>query len=124
MLSNDKLAGFLSGIDSTTFEQLVLGKPVLVQETTMLPILSVSAAYGGSSGQQGVGGGGIRLDPVAIVVMVKDRVSVYSLRPGQVANPLASLAALLPEILSPGQEDQLNVEQGDPKKEASNAYRN
>jgi len=123
MLSNDKLASFLSGLDNTTYEQLVLGKPVLVQETTLLPIVAVSAAYGGSNGQHGLGGGGIRLDPVAIVVVIKDSVSVYSLRPDQVTTPLASLSALLPEILSTGQADQSSGEPGDPKKEGADAYR-
>jgi uncharacterized spore protein YtfJ len=111
MLSDDKLSSILSGMENTTFEHMVLGKPVLVQEITLLPVLSISAAYGGTNSLQGAGGGGIRLDPVAVVAVIKDRVSVFSLRPGQVISPLESLAALLPEILSAGHTDRGNGEQ-------------
>ncbi len=103
MLINSKLSDIFSGMENTTFEQMVLGKPVLVQETTLLPVLSISAAYGGTNSLQGAGGGGIRLEPVAIVAVNKDTVSVFSLQPGQAISPLESLAALLPEILSSGQ---------------------
>lgn len=103
MLNSGKLAGILSGMEQTSFEHMVLGKPVIVQETTLLPVISVSTAYGGTTSKQGAGGGGIRLDPVAVVAVKKDIVNVFSLRPGQAMSPLESLATLLPEILSTGQ---------------------
>ncbi|AGL01586.1 GerW family sporulation protein [Desulfoscipio gibsoniae] len=103
MLSDGKLADILSGWGKTSFEHMVLGKPVIVQETTLLPVLSISAAYGGTTSHQGAGGGGIRLDPVAVVAVKKDNISVFSLRPAQAINPLENLVAVLPEILSAGQ---------------------
>ncbi len=117
MLSDDQLSGILSGMVNTTLEHMVLGKPVLVQETTLLPVLSISAAYGGTNSLQGAGGGGIRLEPVAVVAVIKDSVSVFPLRPGQVISPLESLVALLPEILSAGQSDLENGEQYSKNKE-------
>ncbi len=102
MLSDDKLSSLLSGLENA-FAGMVLGKPVVVQETTLLPVLSISAAYGGTNSLQGAGGGGIRMEPVAMVAVNKDNISVFSLRPGSGPSPLESLTALLPEILPPKQ---------------------
>lgn len=98
MLSDD----ILSSLENT-FAGMVLGKPVEIQETTLLPVLTISAAYGGTDSLQGAGGGGIRMDPVAMVAVNKDNISIFSLRTGSGLSPLASLTALLPEILSPDQ---------------------
>lgn len=102
MLSDDKLSSLLSWLENA-FAGMVLGKPVVVQETTLLPVLSISAAYGGTNSLQGLGGGGIRMEPVAMVAVNKDKISVFSLRSGSGVSPLESLTALLPEILTPEQ---------------------
>ncbi|WP_347491141.1 GerW family sporulation protein [Desulfoscipio sp. XC116] len=112
MLHSGKLTGILSGMEQTSCKDMVLGKPMVVQDTTLLPIISVSTAYGGTTSQQGAGGGGIRLDPVAIVAVKEDIINVFSLRPGQTVSPLENLASLIPEILSAAQIKRDTEEQG------------
>ncbi|WP_161821853.1 GerW family sporulation protein [Sporotomaculum syntrophicum] len=104
MLSDDKLSSLLSGLENA-FAGMVLGKPVVVQETTLLPVLSISAAYGGTNSLQGAGGGGFRMDPVAMVAVNKDNIRVFSLRPGSGLSLLESIDAQLYEVSSPEQTD-------------------
>lgn len=109
MLSNGKLAEILSGLEKNSFDNMVLGDPITVQEITLLPVLSVSTAFGGSITQQGAGGGGIRLDPVAVVAVKKDTVNIFSLRTNQSISPLESIAAIISEVLSTGTPGQVNI---------------
>ncbi|TYO94920.1 spore germination protein GerW family protein [Desulfallas thermosapovorans] len=108
MLSNGKLAEILSGLKKNSFDHMVLGNPVTVQEITLLPVLSVSTAFGGFITQQGTGGGGIRLDPVAVVAVKKDTVDVFSLRTNQSTSPLENIAAIISEALSNETPGQVN----------------
>lgn len=108
MLSNGILAEILSGLEKKSFDNMVLGNPVTVQEITLLPILSISTAFGGSITQRGAGGGGIRLDPVAVVAVKKDTVDVFSLRTNQSISPLENIATIISEALSTGTPDQIN----------------
>ncbi len=80
--------------------RLVLGEPVSAGETTLVPVISVGAAYGEIT-KHGCGGG-FTLNPVAVVAIQDRRVSVFSLQhqvKAEKLNPM--LSRLLEEITSP-----------------------
>lgn len=66
-------------LDWTPAGKLVLGVPLTVRDTTLVPVISVTAGYGKISGGSG-GGGGFTLNPVAIVALRDDGMHVYSLQ--------------------------------------------
>lgn len=85
-----------AGLDQVKVAKVTIGEPLTVQGITLVPVVFVSAAYGGTISREGTGGGGIKLDPVAIVAVRDNNIDVYSI---QKRNSIDKLAELLPEIL-------------------------
>jgi uncharacterized spore protein YtfJ len=81
-------------------ERGVLGEPLAVGNTAILPLCEIKLGFGGAGGQGqgegegdkaeqgkgavvgGVGGGGVRVTPVALMVISGDEVSLESLEEG------------------------------------------
>jgi len=85
----------MSEQDSNSFDKilagkLVLGEPLKVGGTTLVPVVSVTAGYGKFSDTNG-GGGGFLLNPVAIVAIQGDSTQVYSLQRQCTAEELSSV---------------------------------
>lgn len=87
--------------------ETVIGEPIIVGETTLVPIVTVM--FGGGTGAgigkdpkgaDGSGGGagiGARISPNAILVIKKDEVSML---PVKGKNNLENLVEMVPEIIS------------------------
>ena len=68
-----------NGFDNILAGKLVLGEPLKVGDTTLVPVISITAGYGKFSDTNG-GGGGFLLNPVAIVTIQGNSIHVYSLQ--------------------------------------------
>ena len=80
--------------------RLVLGDPLEVLDTTLVPVISVTGAYGKTADGQG-GGGGFALNPVAIVALQKNGIiNVYSLQPQVPMEKLSAVISTLPQYLN------------------------
>ncbi|WP_170084851.1 GerW family sporulation protein [Kyrpidia spormannii] len=85
----------------------VIGEPITVGNTTLIPVVSASFGFGGGSGQGNEpegsggtgsgGGGGAKLIPTALVIIRDDEVKVFSLSQ---KGALEKLAELVPELAS------------------------
>ncbi|MDP4146192.1 MAG: spore germination protein GerW family protein [Bacillota bacterium] len=87
--------------------ETVIGEPIVVGETTLVPIISVMFGCGTGSGTGGDGkgadgtgsglGAGARIAPNAILVIKKDEVSML---PVKSKSNLEGLVKMVPEIIS------------------------
>ncbi|WP_092485794.1 GerW family sporulation protein [Desulfoscipio geothermicus] len=94
MLPGDMSKSILTGLKTAAAPNMVLGEPIAVQGTTLVPVISITTAYGGSANH--TGGGGFKIDPVAVVALRDGEINVYPLQRG---NAVEKLAALLPKVL-------------------------
>lgn len=102
---NDNLKVLFQQLDNFFHTEAVVGKPIVVGNVTLIPIVNVSfgAANGGvngakSEGLEGSGGGGGgRIEPQAMVVVKGNDVSVLPLN-GQ--SPVDKILSMMPEIIS------------------------
>ncbi len=83
-----------SGLDKKLAGQLVLGEPLKVDDTTLVPVISVTAGYGRFSDSNG-GGGGFLLNPAAIVAIQGNSIRVYSLQNQCTVEELSSVISKL-----------------------------
>ncbi|WP_027364150.1 hypothetical protein [Desulfotruncus alcoholivorax] len=58
-----------------------VGNPVNFPGGSLIPIISVTSVYGGTTKHSCVGGGGIILDPLAIVVVNKNKLEICLIKP-------------------------------------------
>ena len=79
--------------------RLVLGDPLEVLDATLVPVISVTGAYGKTAAGQGEGGG-FSLNPVAIVTLQNGIINVYSLQPKVAAEKLSAVISALPQYLN------------------------
>jgi len=84
-----------NGFDNLLAGKLVLGEPLKVGGTTLVPVISVTAGYGKFSDTNG-GGGGFLLNPVAIVAIHGESTQVYSL---QRQGTVEELSSVLDELI-------------------------
>ena len=89
----------------------VIGKELHIGEVTIVPITRISLGVGAGGGlndkkgeeKGGGGGGGLKVDPVAFLVIQKDRVSLLSL--GK-KGPLDTISEQIPDLLNKWIEKQ------------------
>lgn len=81
--------------------ETVVGKPITVDKKTLVPVIRISVGFGAGGGEgtgetptaekrssghgegAGMGGaGGVRVEPVAFIVMIEDKVSLLPVRGG------------------------------------------
>ena len=82
--------------------ETVIGEPIRSGESTVIPVsrVSVGMGMGGHSGKGELAssGGGLRIDPVAFLVMKGDDVSVLPIDKSQSA--LSKIVDLTPDLIS------------------------
>ncbi len=73
--------------------ETIIGDPVTIGDTTVLPIVKISVGFGAGGGQGenqkngtgfgGGGGGGARIEPAGFIIMTKDGVSFLPANKGK-----------------------------------------
>lgn len=103
----NELMNQLSGIVKT---ETVVGKPFSVEGFTIIPVSRVRIGFGvgavnkGANSKRGTldsggSGGGISIDPVALLVITKDgKVSLYTMRES-IRGALAKAVDVVPELI-------------------------
>jgi len=87
---------FHSGYDTS----VEFGKPVIFTGGSIIPIVSVTSIYGRANRQPCVGGGGIILDPLAVVIVYQDKMEVCLIRHGNFFDNLSGLVNLASKFSS------------------------
>lgn len=89
--------------------ETIVGDPIQVGETSIIPVVSIMAGWGagagsgkaapkeqaGGSGGGGGGGGGVRITPVAFIVIKGDDVNLLTLKEAR----LTKMADLIPAVV-------------------------
>jgi uncharacterized spore protein YtfJ len=82
--------------------ETVIGEPIHSGESTVIPVsrVSIGMGMGGHSGKGDIAssGGGLRIDPVAFLVLKGDDVKILPVEKGQSA--LSKIADLTPDLVS------------------------
>ncbi|MBN1375574.1 MAG: sporulation protein YtfJ [Dehalococcoidia bacterium] len=109
----------LSQIEKVLNNKTVVGEPITVGDTTLIPLLSMGFGFGaGGSGKtdsaaqpgSGAGGGG-GMKPIAIIVVDKDGVRIEPIK-SSVAAAIEKLGEKVPDVM-----EKIAEKWGDKKKE-------
>jgi sporulation protein YtfJ len=99
----------LGEIEKVLDSKTVVGEPIVIEGTTLIPLMSVGFGFaaGGGSGKGetketsesgGTGsGGGVGLRPIAIIVIDKDGVRIEPIK-GGMATAIEKLSETIPDI--------------------------
>jgi uncharacterized spore protein YtfJ len=101
----------LGQIEKVLGSKTVIGDPIKVGETTIIPLLSVGFGFGGvggsgagdskkgaeGTGAGGAAGGGIK--PIAIIIIDKEGARIESIK-GGMASALEKIGESVPDVLS------------------------
>lgn len=113
----------LGEIEKVLDSKTVVGEPIVIEGTTLIPLMSVGFGFaaGGGSGKgetketpEGGGsgsGGGAGLRPIAIIVIDKDGVRIEPIK-GGMATAIEKLSETIPDIMA-----KLTEKWGERKKE-------
>jgi uncharacterized spore protein YtfJ len=95
----------ISQIEKVLSSKTVVGEPITVGETTLIPLLSVGFGFGAGGGgksddkQQGGGTGGAGgMKPIAIIVVDKDGVRIEPIK-SSVAAAIEKLGEKMPGVV-------------------------
>ncbi|MDR2579722.1 MAG: hypothetical protein LBC85_01850 [Fibromonadaceae bacterium] len=92
----------LEKLKSIAKTETVVGEPIRSGDSTVIPVsrVSVGMGMGGHTGKgdTATGGGGLRIDPVAFLVLKDDDVRVLPVEKGQSA--LSKIADLTPDVVA------------------------
>lgn len=109
----------LSQIEKVLNSKTVVGEPILVGDTTLIPLLSVGFGFGAGGGGKtddsahpgsGTGGAG-GMKPIAIIVIDKDGVRIEPIK-SSVAAAIEKLGEKVPDVM-----EKLSDKWGEKKKE-------
>ncbi|HWR60630.1 MAG TPA: spore germination protein GerW family protein [Clostridia bacterium] len=103
---NESLETLFSHLEKFLKTETVVGEPIVVGETTLIPIITVSFGCGGGGGggkdekgNDGMGTGvgvGARISPDAVIVIKEDAVTLL---PVKSRSNLENLVGMVPEIV-------------------------
>jgi uncharacterized spore protein YtfJ len=103
---NESLETLFSHLEKFLKTETVIGEPIVVGETTLIPIITVSFGCGGGGGggkdekgNDGMGTGvgvGARISPDAVIVIKEDAVTML---PVKGKSNIEKLVAMVPEIV-------------------------
>jgi uncharacterized spore protein YtfJ len=103
MVIEELVKTVLNGLRETVQIETVVGKPIVLTDATVVPISRVSIGFGVGGGQvnkkgQGgeVTGGGMTIEPVAFIVVRKEKVELISIRKDDFG--MSRIVELIPEI--------------------------
>jgi uncharacterized spore protein YtfJ len=92
----------LEKLKSIAQTETVIGEPIRSGDSTVIPVsrVSVGMGMGGHSGKSDLAssGGGLRIDPVAFLVLKGDDVRVLPIDKGR--STLSKIADLTPEVIA------------------------
>ena len=100
----------LGEIEKVLDTKTVVGEPIIVEGTTLIPLISVGFGFGagGGSGKaeakqagEGAGGGtggGVGVKPIAVIIIDKDGTRIESIR-GGMATAIEKLGETIPEMV-------------------------
>ena len=105
----------LGEIEKVLGSKTVVGEPIIVGDTTLIPLISVGFGFGGGGGTgkgegkkqtegfgEGLGGGGGAgggVKPIAIIVVDKDGARIEPIK-GGMATAIEKLGETVPEMMS------------------------
>ena len=99
----------LGEIEKVLGTKTVIGDPISVGDTTLIPLLSIGFGFGGvggtgdsKRGSEGAGGGGGAaggVKPIAIIIIDKNGARIESIK-GGMAGALEKLGETVPEVLA------------------------
>ncbi len=112
MKINDTLAILLDKVKALAKTETVVGDPIVVQDTTLIPISKISIGFATGGGEQGVNdkksggdgaGGGISITPIAVVVVKegKDSKLLWLEKENSSVNKLLDLVPNILDRLAP-----------------------
>ena len=118
---NESLETLFSHLEKFLKTETVVGEPIIVGETTLIPIITVSFGCGGGGGggkdekgNDGMGTGvgvGAKISPDAVIVIREDGVTLL---PVKSRSNLENLVGMVPEIVKKmkfkKEEKNINVE--------------
>lgn len=117
MAVNKTIEVLLSELKQIAKSETVFGEPICAGNTTVIPVSRISFGFaaGGSGKNEGnsATGGGVQIQPVALITITGDSVNVHSVDPARGGDIYARLLELAPEIF----EKVLNTVKKDTKKE-------
>jgi len=100
----------LGEIEKVLSTKVVVGEPLIIQDTTLIPLMSVGFGFGAGGGQgkgetkqkgEGSGGGtggGAWVRPVAVVIINKEGVKVEPVI-GRIGGALEKLGEIVPNLI-------------------------
>ena len=97
----------LGEIEKVLGSKTVVGEPITIEGTTIIPLISVGFGFGGASGGSGDakdkgegfgGGAGGGVKPIAIIIIDKDGARIEPIK-GGLAAALEKLGGTVPEIM-------------------------
>ena len=118
-----------SNIESFAQQEGTLGKPISVEDKTLIPVISISIGYGGgnSSGKLNQGssttsqgsantgmdalGLGAKISTDAVLIVDQDNVSAISINSNSTAGAMSQLVNKLPQMMGMGQNAQQQGQQ-------------
>lgn len=106
----DILKGVVGELKELAQSETIIGDPVTVGDTTVIPIVKISFGFGAGGGQRdsgkadqygGGGGGGARIEPAAFIIMDKDGVKLIPAGKGkfdQIIDAIPNIAKKLSKL--------------------------
>ena len=96
----------LGEIEKVLSTKTVVGEPITVEGTTLIPLISVGFGFGAGGGEgkqkgEGTGGGtggGAGVRPIAVVIISKEGVRVEPIK-GGIATAIESIGEILPRMM-------------------------
>jgi uncharacterized spore protein YtfJ len=98
----------LDEIKAIAKTETIMGEPITVGDTTIIPVCKVTIGFGGGGGEGGEkekaggagagGGGGVRIDPAAFIVIRGDQVSVHGAKPGKFESLFEAIPGLIEKV--------------------------
>jgi uncharacterized spore protein YtfJ len=101
----------LGEIEKVLGSKTVVGEPIVIGDSTIIPLISVGFGFGGAGGtgkgetgrkSEGIGGGGgagAGVKPIAIIVVDKNGARIESIKSGM-ANAIERIGETVPEIMT------------------------
>jgi sporulation protein YtfJ len=104
MVIEELVETVLTKLKEVTQTETVVGEPIKIQDTTLVPVSRVSIGFGAGGGKQekdGKGGectgGGMTIEPVAFVVIRKDKVELIPMKGDE--SGLGKVIDLIPQVV-------------------------
>ncbi len=121
MIIEDLVKTVLSELREITRTETVVGKPLELEETTIIPVSKISIGFGtggtkGEKEKQGEGtGGGVTVEPVAFIVVRGEKVDLITIKKEEIG--LKKLIDLIPQVVERAKEYKKKSKKSDKEKE-------